>query len=211
MQDKSGKIWFGTTAGLYYFDGKRCTNILDNSALTNENHLTLKEVQCMLQDKKGNIWFGSGLATSEGLIRYDGKTLIRFKPNGDGWVRSIIEDKKGDLWFACRMHGLCVYDGKTFANFTENEGLSENGTGALCEDKSGKIWFTASKKAAGATENGGLWCYDGNSFKNLTKKDGLIHNSIWSIVEDNSSHLWIGTRNMGLSRFDGSRFVSFSE
>ena len=49
------------------------------------------------------------------------------------------------------------------------------------------------------------------SFTLFTKEDGLIHNSIWSILEDKSGNLWIGTRETGLSRFDGKTFQTYSE
>jgi ligand-binding sensor domain-containing protein len=39
----------------------------------------------------------------------------------------------------------------------------------------------------------------------------LIHNSIWSILEDKAGNLWIGTRETGLSRYDGKKFQTYSE
>ncbi|NBA85569.1 hypothetical protein GVN16_07345 [Emticicia sp. CRIBPO] len=229
MQDKSGKLWFGTDFGLYCYNQKTFTRFLDDHTIINKEGLGLKSVQCMLQDKNGNIWLGSGVAESEGLCLFDGKSLTRFKPNGDGWIRSILEDKKGNLWLACRFHGLAFYDvrlnekagqQKTFVNFTEKEGLSENGAGTLMEDKSGNIWFAAEKANVPENEKGGLWLYDGHleekagqkkSFKNFTVKDGLVNNAIWCILEDKAGHLWIGSRDMGLCRYDGKTFTRFSE
>ena len=219
MQDRSGKLWFGTDEGLYYYNPAASpktekiafTRFLDNYNIINKNNLQLKMIQCMLEDKNGNLWFGSGLNESEGLCRFDGKTLTRFKPNGDGWVRSMLQDKKGNLWFACRVHGLALYDGKTFTNFTEKEGLSNNGAGNLLEDKAGKIWFAAEKTNVPENEKGGVWYFDGKFYKNFTIKDGLINNSIWCIIEDKSGNLWIGSRNMGLCRYDGKTFTKFSE
>ena len=37
-----------------------------------------------------------------------------------------MEDKKGNLWFTSGMNGVYFYDGKTFKNFTEKDGLANN-------------------------------------------------------------------------------------
>jgi hypothetical protein len=58
---------------------------------------------------------------------------------------------------------------------------------------------------------GGVWVYDGKSFKNFSQKDGLSHNGVWSILEDKDGNIWAGTRYMGLCRYDGETFTSFSE
>jgi ligand-binding sensor domain-containing protein len=55
-----------------------------------------------------------------------------------------------------------------------------------------------------------VWRYDGKSFTNLTTKDGLRNNSVFCIVEDGERCLWFGTRDVGLSRYDGRTFTRFS-
>jgi ligand-binding sensor domain-containing protein len=223
MQDKSGKLWFGTTDGVYCYNplqndvvgqGIYFTRFLDHDGIINKSGLHLRQVQCILEDKNGNIWFGSGPGEGEGVCRYDGKSITSFKPNGDVWVRSILEDKHGNLWFGGRHHGICVYDGKTFTDFTEKKHFSKPiySIPSLLEDKAGNIWF--------ANESSGVWCYDGRTLKNFTTDDGLINNSVWCIVQDREGKIWVGTRNNGLSRFDGrlhnpigqeKAFTSFTE
>lgn len=50
MQTKSGSLWFGTTNGLYCYDGSKFTQLLDEFRLINTANLKLKKIQCMLQD-----------------------------------------------------------------------------------------------------------------------------------------------------------------
>ena len=70
-------------------------------------------VHCGLRDKSGNLWFGT---TSEGVYRYDGKSLTTFT-QADGLpsdrVYSVFEDRSGNIWFGTEA-GACRYDGKTF-------------------------------------------------------------------------------------------------
>ena len=63
----------------------------------------------------------------------------------------------------------------------------------------------------GGDAGAGLSRYDGTSFTRFTTKDGLIHNSIWSILEDKAGNIWVGTRETGLSLYDGKAFVTYSE
>jgi ligand-binding sensor domain-containing protein len=53
--------------------------------------------------------------------------------------------------------------------------------------------------------------YDGTSFTRFTTRDGLIDNSIWSILEDKTGNIWVGTRETGLSLYDGKTFSTYSE
>jgi hypothetical protein len=71
-------------------------------------------VQCIFQDKSGTLWFGT---TENGLYKYDGKSFSRFLV-ADGLnsnnIYAILQDTEGNLWIATEA-GLCIYDGKAFA------------------------------------------------------------------------------------------------
>jgi signal transduction histidine kinase/ligand-binding sensor domain-containing protein/CheY-like chemotaxis protein len=45
-------------------------------------------------------------------------------------------------------------------------------------------------------------------FHRLTTENGLCNDSVFSIIQDRQGFIWIGTLN-GLTRYDGSRFVTF--
>jgi ligand-binding sensor domain-containing protein len=185
-------------------------------------------ISCMLQDKTGNLWFG----TDGGVCRYDGKSFTNFTDKeglANNVVFSILEDKTGNLWFGtgggvCRYDGNCVDDiinethlyqhnqhdlkknkkdlVKSFTNFTEKEGLSNNFVFSILEDKTGNLWFGT---------YGGVCRYDGKSFTNFTDKEGLANNYVLSILEDKTGNLWFGTNGGGVSRYDGKSFTNFTD
>lgn len=208
LQDKNGKIWFGTGDGVYCYNGKVFTRFLQNDGVINKENLHLKMVDCMLEDGKGNIWFASGCPPGmEGVCRYDGKSISSFKPTGDGWIRSIRQDKKGNLWFGGRNNGNFIYNGTTFEKFTEKIGIGN----LVLVDKAGNIWFGGEEKLSTVESEGGIWSYDGKTFTNFKQKDGMNKYFVWSMLEDKNGNIWIGTRNTGLYKFDGKTFTNFSE
>jgi ligand-binding sensor domain-containing protein len=47
---------------------------------------------------------------------------------------------EGNIWFGTTENGLYKYDGKSFNQFTVNDGLDCNKIYCILEDKDGKIW-----------------------------------------------------------------------
>ena len=208
-EDSSGRLWISTNSGVYWYNGKDLTGFLENQNVINPSGLKLGRVNSMLEDKHGNIWFTT---TSEGVCRYDGKSIVNYTPNKELYFWGLMEDSNGNIWVGGRNTGVSRFDGKTYTK------ISQNGIFDLCiafsiiQDKTGNIWFgTEAIDASKRETEGGLWVYDGRSFKNFLKKDGLTNNAVWSILEDKSGNLWIGTRNTGLSRYDGKTFTNFSQ
>lgn len=214
MQLKSGSLWFGTTNGLYCYDGSKFTRLLDDVRVINIENLKLKNIQCMLQDRSGIIWLGSGLGETEGLMRFDGNSITTVKPKIDGWIRHILQDKAGAIWLSTRSQGIWRNKGDGFAKLTiQDDKVTEllQANQAMQQDSLGNMWFGGSEVVGAVHTNSGVWRYDGMNFKNFTIKDGLSAFSVWSMLEDAKGHIWIGTRNTGLTRFDGTHFLPLSE
>lgn len=207
LQDKSGIIWLGASQDLYCYNGTSFSRFLDKTNISNNQNLRLKEIQCFLEDSSGIIWMGSGPIAQEGVIRFDGKMITSSKPNGDGWIRSILKDKNGTIWFGGRSKGNFNYNGKNFTNFAEKTGIGR----PVLVDKAGNIWFSGEEKLSTIESKGGIWCYDGKTFKNYNTNDGISKYFVWNMLEDKKGNIWIGTRNCGLQRYNGQTFETFSE
>jgi ligand-binding sensor domain-containing protein len=208
LQDKAGNIWLGTGDGVYCYNHNTFARFPGFGNVINKEGLLLKMVDCMIQDKAGNIWFASGMPPgSEGLCVYDGKSLTRFKPGGDGWIRYVLEDKNGVIWSAGRHKGNWCYDGKTFSKFTAKEDIGN----AILADRAGNIWFSGEEHRNGLEGTDGVWRYDGKNFKNFNTKDGMGNYGVWTIIEDRAGNIWFGTRNTGLYKYDGKTFTGYSE
>lgn len=78
MQDKSGKLWFATTDGVYCYEGKSFTSFSVNDGVSG---FQSNKVEYILEDKVGSFWFGG--RGNEGVFRYDGKSLTNLKLKGN--------------------------------------------------------------------------------------------------------------------------------
>jgi ligand-binding sensor domain-containing protein len=205
MQDKTGKFWFGTSNGIYTYNGVSFSYFLHDDGITNNTGLQINSVENILEDKNGGIWFGGRL--TEGVFCFDPVTKILkgFTPDKKEWLRPLFEDKTGNSWFGTRNHSLYRLDHelKTFTIFGEKE--IDGWVVSVVQDKSANLWFSS--------ENGLMRYNDKEGFSKLTKKNGLINNDIFSLTLDKSGNIWIGTRNIGLCRYDPSSkiFTNFSE
>ena len=72
-----------------------------------------------------------------------------------------MQDDKNNFWITTWDQGVWYYDGKTFENFTKNDGLVGNAVMSVLKDKDGNIWF--------GTKWFGLSRYDGKSFTTFSK------------------------------------------
>ena len=153
-------------------------------------------VRTIKQDQQGNFW----LATFEGVFKYDGQSFINitreFTPTR--FFAAMI-DSQGKYWFGSIGSGVYSYDGSSFQQFTDVDGLAGNNVTHIYEDNQGKIWFST---------DSGVSLYDGDSFTNYTTKEGLPHNDINAIIKDRKGLVWVASRGE-LSRFDGSGFTRF--
>jgi len=212
MQDKSGLIWFGTGDGVYWYNGFNFTRLLANGNVVNKDNVQLRLVASMTESK-GNIWFASGMPPgSEGLCRYDGKMIERFKPKNQLWIRKVIERKNGNLLLLTRSGGILSYDG---SNFTDHELPKEIVVGSLTdilEDKSGNLWVASDYGNEIGDRLGGLWrgTSSASSIEKMTFTK-VTDKTICSMVEDKDGSIWLGARGMGLFRYDGKELTTFSE
>ena len=208
LQDKGGSIWMGTSKGVYRYEGGYFTLFLHNDQVINTAGLRLNSVQAMIEDRNGNIWFTTWF---EGVCRFDGKSIVNFKPNGEVWFSGLHEDRKGNIWVGRRTKGVSMFDGQRFSNVSQHGSFDSCGVHVILEDKSGSIWLGTD---AGDMERreaiGGIWKYDGKTFKNFTTKDGLPNMSVFSGMVDKAGALWFGTRGMGLCSFDGKIFTDYT-
>jgi ligand-binding sensor domain-containing protein len=157
IEDKTGKLWFGTRGYACVYDGKTFTTI------TNKDRKPFANVRSIIKDKKGNIWLGG----NDGLWRYDGNTFTNFTQKFVGY---IYEDKKGNIWTSsesanARGWVLSRYDEKSLSNIKPivTEITNKPMIFGILEDDKGNMWF-------GSFD--GAHRYDGKTITDFKSKEG---------------------------------------
>lgn len=205
VEDETRNVWFGTDAGVSRYDGKTFTNYTTNDGLVGD------DVWRMYIDKSGIIWVG----TIDGLSRFDtasGKFVEFPVPPATELdplrgvtslmlVHDLMEDSNGNLWIAIGTGGVHRYDGKTFTNITEKDGLANNSVNDILEDSDGNIWF--------ATHHGGVSRFDGKTFTNFTLDGTIDGHEVWSLYEDRSGNIWFPAEGYGVYCYDGTAFKNY--
>lgn len=132
-------------------------------------------------------------------------------------VKSIVKDKAGNLWIGTTWNGVYRYNGKTFTNFTEVNGLCSNEVHEIFEDAGGNLWFGTSK---------GVCRYNGKYFIDIalpTNEPSTfifgktrfqdIKKTVVSILQDKRGNMWFGiwgaSGKAGAYRYDGIKFTNF--
>lgn len=95
---------------------------------------------------------GSGGQATESVLRGEERATL------SAHVRGITQDQRGNMWFATDGEGLVCFDGKTFAYFTEKEGLPSNFVRTVQTDANGEFWITS---------RDGLCRFDGKTFTRI--------------------------------------------
>ena len=135
--------------------------------------------------------------------------LVKTQETGESTnMHCGLQDRAGNLWFGSTGEGVYRYDGRSFVNFTKNDGLCSNCVWGMVEDKTGNIWFCTDT---------GICRYDG---KTITPVPMLaagdtepapgtyIKNNVYSGMCDRSGKLWFGTEE-GVLCYDGQKFTHF--
>ena len=106
----------------------------------------------------------------------------------DSKIYSIVQDENRYVWLGTRL-GLTKFDGKTFANFTSENGLAPLGVRVLFRDKKNVIWL--------GHERGGITRLNQGKFEKFIVPDSVVKSNITSIVQDHQGQLWITTEGNG--------------
>ncbi|MEM8679374.1 MAG: two-component regulator propeller domain-containing protein [Planctomycetota bacterium] len=115
-------------------------------------------------------------------------------------TRNVLQDGQGGFWLAT-WNGIVRFDGETFTNVTNQEGLRRFRAFSVLEDDQHNIWL--------GTTGAGLYRFDGKTYTNFTTEDGLVDDTVLSMLQDRDQNLWFG--GMGLTKFDGTNFTAYGE
>lgn len=178
----------------------KAPNYLEFQHLSTNKGLSQKTAQSIFQDSHGFIWIG----TQEGLNRYDGQEIIRFRNSPDdnkslssNIIRDILQDDHQNLWIATS-GGLNRFD-PTSNSFIRVKIADENKKSilriySLFKDDDGRILI--------GTDGNGVYAIDVNEQVNqaesVSELAPLAKADVRVIFRDSRGRLWVGTDGQGI-------------
>jgi len=151
-------------------------------------------------DKQGTLW----LATDRGLAKYKNDSLTLFDES-NGLVKptnncDVNLGQNGEVIYNTYGSGMSIFDGKTFTNYDESNGLVDNRIWDLTVDSKNNIWM--------ATDGSGVQMFDGTTFVHHSVNDGVTAGETFSIYADDFDNIWVGTFGGGVCFYDGTVWSS---
>jgi signal transduction histidine kinase/ligand-binding sensor domain-containing protein len=112
---------------------------------TADNGLPQNSIHAIHQARDGYLW----LATSDGLVRFDGVRFTVFNKSNSPGIASnrfncLYEDRHGDLWIGTENGGVTRRRRGVFTTFTTAHGLPHNTILGVTGDESGDLWVLSS-------------------------------------------------------------------
>ena len=137
------------------------------------------------QTADGYLW----LATSRGLVRFDGVRFVAWTPPGDEQLPSLevtdlLASRDGSLWIGTRA-GLSHWVNQHLINVASSGKII-----SILQDRNGAIWFTSLIGAA----NGQLCQIVGAGLRCYQEADGIPAGP-GALAADPGGNLWIGGRS----------------
>jgi ligand-binding sensor domain-containing protein/signal transduction histidine kinase len=185
LQDRDGRMWFGTADGLDRYDGAAFRHFTTSQGLSDNF------INALATDTAGTLWIATNFG---GITRYHDNTFTQhlvvpeYPASLANHVNCILFDSHRRCWIGT--------DGGLF-RFEANRFLTVNSTitvTALAEDSSGKVWI--------GTTNGLL------AFDALRKESSLAsifpNLEVTALAVDRTGLLLVGTTN-GLKHIPGER------
>ena len=208
-QDDYGFLWFGTSDGLYKYDGYRLRPFRHDAK--DPNTPGDDTIQCLYKDRDGSIWIGSRHGGLDKLDpARDAFTHYRHDSGNPGsiaddFVNCVYRSHNGDLWIGTG-NGLDRLDtsGGRFIHYRHdprNEGsLSGNGVISIHEDRQGNLWVGTSRGLNKLDRSSGRFS---RFLHDPLDPNSLGDDYVGSMLEDRSAVLWIAsTYGNGLCAFD---------
>jgi ligand-binding sensor domain-containing protein/signal transduction histidine kinase len=195
-EDKEGRLWIARSDGILVVKVETLSEILRTNDLSNRQiNLSPGSFnsarQLELPQRAGE---GIFLPFAE-FVNRD----LKNSPDSDSLkpeIFGLICASDGKIWITSN-HGMFLFDGKRFHQYTTEQGLGSNTIASIVEDHEGYIW---------ASSYGGLHRINTKGLTSFDQADGLERERIHSIYENRNGELQVVSGNFHISGFQNSRF-----
>ncbi|TNF86903.1 MAG: hypothetical protein EP300_12070, partial [Gammaproteobacteria bacterium] len=155
-----------------------------------------------IEQQANRLWVGTSLGVNEVDLATHAlvNTFTRDHGLANEYVFGIGIDPDGNKWFGTNAGGMSRYRDGDWKTYFPMHGLADYWIYAFANDRDGGLWI-------GTWAGANYLNRETGEFKTYVKE--LINEWVYGITVDSKGVVWFGTEG-GVSRFDGSSWVSWS-
>lgn len=192
FEASNGIMFFGTSEGLYRYDGWRFERIPGDQ-------LTSQDVTSIYEAEDHSIWIGTG-SGAIGLM--DGLDAVALKPweieegHPGARISGICQDQQGILWIATYGEGVYAWTGHRLYNFNQDDGLPANEIYRMVRAPDNGVWVSTDLGLAHCS-----FSVNKKWIRTVSTALGLPDNIIPSLYV-HGDRIWYGTFDQGVGWID---------
>lgn len=227
--DQQGGLWIGTEgAGLSRLALSEMKPVVEGDPVefdpaawkiyTEADGLPSNRISHLAIDPAGQVWVG----TPFGLSRFDGQRWANFtQANGlpSHLIEALAVDPAGRIWVAAYSHqggGVSWFDGQQWQPLLRENRLNDQSILALAADEQGFLWLGAhgaglKQMSLPPTDPAAQPETTATPEKIYRTQDGPTGSGLWTVVGEARGRLWFGTRENGLTLFDGQTWQPYPQ
>jgi signal transduction histidine kinase/ligand-binding sensor domain-containing protein len=198
LQDRQGRIWCGSPAGLY---AETKGQLLRSAALGRdlaERPTWLvagrQPLQAVTSSADGSLWLTDLETQQRQLVAQLPPASLGGFPAGEGELFTAYSDREGNLWLGTLHNGLYRLHKPAVTNYGAAQGLRQTEIYPIHEARTGAVWLGG---------RDGMYSYQDGVFTPypwLTTRDGLGEQLIHSLFEDRAGRIWANGRGRLVDR-----------
>ena len=169
--DSKDRVWFGTEGGISMYDGQKWYAWDHQDGLGADNGQNLPASR--------NTGLGTRSRHDLGVLSGG---MATYNPN---YVFSLHIDQNDVVWAGTWGGGVSRFDGETWTNYTQGDGLAGDIVYSIAQDADGVLWFGT---------NGGISRFDGHNWRNYGVHEGLADPNVYSLEVTPNGDIWAGTK-----------------
>lgn len=139
LTDRTGRVWVGTTSGLFWFSG------VHRHVFTTNDGVGISTMRALAEAPDGAIWSGADDGT---LYRCTPERVESFRPSDPlarQPIRSLLADADGTVWAGTIRGGVLRFQNGTFSRTGPKQGLPAGTISQILADTHDRLWFGTSQ------------------------------------------------------------------
>jgi ligand-binding sensor domain-containing protein/signal transduction histidine kinase len=186
-----GAVWVGLSTGLIErYKGGVTTTFRSPPDAGSQIHF-------LYEDPHGGVWAAWGKRITSFRNGAFETVAVEGGPAALGRAYSLCMDREGGVWVGLQSNGVARLRSSEISTLSVEQGLPDERTRAVFEDRRGDIWIGTAD---------GLARYHEGRITTWRRVQGTILGDVRSIAEDSKGTLWISS-GRDLLRFEDGHFV----